>query len=78
MKFTNIERISVNFKESEFVVVSQFEYLEAASGLDLFHYDLLRIHHTLSVSPTMEEGISRHLWRWGEFLGWRNEERMAA
>ena len=42
--------------------------LEAALALHFFHYNFMRIHKTLSVTPSMEAGISRHIWTWAELL----------
>jgi IS1 family transposase len=52
--------------------------LEAALALHFFHYNFLRIHQTLRVTPAMQAGISKHLWTWEEFLDWNNELKKAA
>lgn len=53
--------------------------LEAAVDLHFFHYNFIRIHQTLRVTPAMEARITNHLWTWEEFLTGRMEqERVAA
>lgn len=42
--------------------------LEAAITLHFFHYNFMRIHQTLRVTPAMEAGISDHIWTWDEVL----------
>ncbi len=54
------------------------KHLEAALALHFFHYNFMRIHETLRVTPTMQAGISKHLWTWEEFLAWNIQEREAA
>ncbi len=56
----------------------KLRYLEAALALHFFHYNFMRIHETLRVTPAMEAGISKHLWSWQEFLGWGNVEKETA
>jgi len=53
-------------------------HLEAALALHFFHYNFMRIHETLRVTPAMEAGISKHLWGWDEFLGWGQQQKEAA
>ncbi len=52
--------------------------LESAVALHFFHYNFMRIHQTLRITPAMQAGISKHLWTWEEFLGWGNHQRQAA
>ena len=47
-------------------------------ALHFFHYNFMRIHESLRVTPAMEAGISKHLMSWEEFLDWNTEERLAA
>lgn len=44
------------------------KHLEAALAIHFFHYNFMRIHQSLRVTPAMEARISKHLWTWGEFL----------
>jgi IS1 family transposase len=50
--------------------------LEAALALHFYHYNFIRIHETLRVTPAMQAGITRHLWTWEELLN--NQERKQA
>ena len=43
--------------------------LKAAVALHFMHYNFARIHHTLRVTPTMEAGISDHVWSLEEIVG---------
>ncbi len=52
-------------------------HLEASLAIHFFHYNFMRIHETLRVTPAMQAGISKHLMTWEEFLGWE-KQRVAA
>ena len=54
------------------------KHLEAALALHFFHYNFMRLHETIRVTPAMESGISKHLWTWAEFLISNIENREAA
>lgn len=40
--------------------------LKSALALHFFHYNFMRIHQALSVTPAMEAGITNHIWTWEE------------
>jgi hypothetical protein len=42
--------------------------LKAAQALHFAHYNLLRVHRTLRVTPAIEAGVTDHIWTWGELL----------
>jgi IS1 family transposase len=42
--------------------------LKAALALHFAHYNFMRIHRTLKVTPSMEAGITDHIWTWEELL----------
>jgi hypothetical protein len=42
--------------------------LEAAVTLHFAHYNFLRVHSTLRVTPAMQAGLSGHIWTWEELL----------
>lgn len=46
--------------------------LKAAVALHFAHYNFLRIHKTLRVTPAMEAGITDHVWTWNEILAGTN------
>jgi len=52
--------------------------LQCAVALHFFHYNFMRIHQSLRVSPAMEAGITNHLWNWYDFLGISNINTKAA
>ncbi len=53
-------------------------HLEASLSIHFFHYNLMRIHESLRVTPAMQAGISKHLWTWEEFLRWNIQQQKAA
>jgi len=42
--------------------------LKAALALHFAHYNFMRVHRTLRVTPAMEAGIANHVWKWEELL----------
>src|SRR5580704_13284455 len=46
----------------------KLENLQAAVALHFAHYNLVRLHKTLNVTPAMEAGVSKHLWSLGELV----------
>lgn len=46
----------------------KIENLRAALALHFAHYNFMRIHKTLRVTPAMEAGITDHVWEWEEIL----------
>ena len=55
----------------------KLENLQAAAAPHFFHYNFMRIHKSLSVTPAMESALTKHIWTWEEFLG-VNEARKIA
>ena len=46
----------------------KIDNLEAAVALHFMHYNFCRIHKTLTVTPTMEAGITDHVWSLEEII----------
>ncbi len=46
----------------------KMENLKAALALHFCHYNFMRIHRTLGMTPAMKAGISTHVWTWGKLL----------
>ena len=44
----------------------KIENLKATLALHFAHYNFMRIHKTLRVTPAMEAGITDHVWEWEE------------
>jgi IS1 family transposase len=42
--------------------------LKAALALHFAHYNFLRVHRTLRLTPAMEAGITNHVWSWKDLL----------
>jgi IS1 family transposase len=47
----------------------KLENHKAAIALHFYHYNFMRIHQTLRVTPAMQASVTNHIWTWGEFLG---------
>ena len=43
--------------------------LKAAVALHFAHYNFMRVHKSLRVTPAMQAGIADHIWTWQELLG---------
>ena len=46
--------------------------LKSAVALHFAHYNFMRVHRSLRVTPAMEAGLTDHIWTWGELLGAAN------
>jgi len=44
-------------------------------SLYFFHYNFIRIHKTLRVTPAMEAGIANHVWSFEELLALLDSKR---
>jgi hypothetical protein len=42
--------------------------LKAALALHFTHYNFMRVHRTLRITPAMEAAITDHVWSWEELL----------
>jgi IS1 family transposase len=42
--------------------------MKAAVALHFAHYNFMRVHRSLRVTPAMEAGLTDHVWTWGELL----------
>ncbi len=45
--------------------------LECAVALHFYHYNFIRIHQTLRVTPAMEAKIANTIWDWSDLLNYR-------
>jgi len=50
----------------------KLENLMAAVALHFAHYNFVRIHSSLRVTPAMEAGVTNRLWTISELLEWAN------
>ncbi len=46
----------------------KLENLKAALSLHFAHYNFMRVHRTLGMTPAMKAGINNHVWTWEELL----------
>ncbi|MFQ5798872.1 MAG: hypothetical protein ACE5H0_09290 [Bacteroidota bacterium] len=46
----------------------KLDNLKAALALHFFHYNFMRIHQSLRVTPAMEAKITNNLWTWQDLL----------
>lgn len=44
------------------------ENLHAAVALHFAHYNFVRLHRSLNVTPAMQAGVSKHLWSLSELV----------
>jgi hypothetical protein len=51
--------------------------LQCAIALHFFHYNFMRIHQTLRVTPAMEAGITSTVWSWENLLGVNKQQKAA-
>ncbi|MGD8306639.1 MAG: helix-turn-helix domain-containing protein [Ignavibacteria bacterium] len=49
----------------------KLENLKYAVAIHFYHYNFMRIHQTLRVTPAMEARVTNRLWNWGDLLGER-------
>ena len=48
----------------------KLENLKAALALHFAHYNFMRIHSSLRVTPAMQAKIADHIWTWKELLAY--------
>lgn len=46
----------------------KLENLKASVALHFAHYNFVRVHQTLRVTPAMQAGLTNHVWEMGELL----------
>ena len=46
----------------------KLENLKAAVALHFYHYNFMRIHQTLRMTPAMEARLTNKIWTWDEFF----------
>jgi len=46
----------------------KIENLRATVALHFAHYNFMRVHRSLRVTPAMEAGLTDHVWGWEELL----------
>jgi len=56
----------------------KLDNLKAAVSLHFFHYNFMRVHQTLRVTPAMEAGIAKQIMGWEMLLGETNAIKQAA
>jgi hypothetical protein len=42
--------------------------LESAVALHFYHYNFMRIHSSLRVTPAMQANVTNRLWNWNDLL----------
>jgi len=56
----------------------KLENHKAAIALHFYHYNFMRIHQSLRVTPAMQASVTNHIWTWAEFLGIAESNKKAA
>ena len=51
--------------------------LEAALALHFYHYNFMRIHQSLRVTPAMEARVTTKHWSWEDLLNFGMEQKAA-
>lgn len=51
----------------------KLENLRCAVALHFYHYNLMRIHSSLRVTPAMEARVTNRLWNWNDLLNYKKE-----
>jgi hypothetical protein len=73
---TNIETTSLAIYDRNFIysfrrfyfAAEKLANLKTTLALHFAHHNFLRVHRTLRVTPTMEAGVTPHIWTWEELL----------
>jgi IS1 family transposase len=52
--------------------------LECAVALHFYHYNFMRIHSSLRVTPAMQANVTNHIWDWEELFGIAKTSKKAA
>jgi IS1 family transposase len=55
----------------------KLDNLKAAVALHFYHYNFMRIHQTLRVTPAMEARITNRLWSWNDLLNYNSNMKAA-
>ena len=50
----------------------KLENLKAAVALHFYHYNFMRIHQTLRMTPAMEARLTNHIWTWNDFIAYKS------
>jgi hypothetical protein len=48
----------------------KLENLKAATALHFYHYNFLRIHLSLRVTPAMAARVTNRIWKWTDFMNY--------
>jgi hypothetical protein len=59
------------FKRLTNALSKKLANLKAALALHFAHYNFIRVHRRLRMTPVMEAGITDHVWTLGELLSCR-------
>lgn len=51
--------------------------LECAVALHFYHYNFMRVHQTLRVTPAMQARVTNRMWNWNDLLSY-NSRKIAA
>ena len=50
----------------------KLENLKAAVALHFYHYNFMRIHQTLIMTPAMEARLTNRIWTWDDFMAYKS------
>jgi IS1 family transposase len=55
----------------------KFENLKHAIALHFFHYNFVRIHQSLRVTPAVQARVTNHIWSFEELLSYNSQSMVA-
>lgn len=83
--FPNVSKISTSYIERQNLTIrmqlrrftrltnafsKKLENLKAALALHFVHYNFIRIHSSIRVTPAIQAGITDHIWQWEDILNY--------
>ena len=70
MKMRRLTRLTNAFSK-------KLKNLECAVALNFYHYNFMRVHQTLRVTPAMQAKVTIGFWTWGDLLSY-GKQKLAA
>ena len=55
----------------------KLENLKASVALHFYHYNFMRIHQALRVTPAMEAGVTNRIWNFENLLNYKTQSQAA-
>ena len=55
----------------------KLENLKASVALHFFHYNFMRIHSSLRITPAMQAAVTNRIWSFEELLNYKEQSQAA-